>query len=52
MVCTDAVSQIHFSSLCCGICEPQCYTPTCASYVAICADDDMPICCGSWTNNF
>lgn len=37
-MCTDALSswkKFTFASLYCGVCEPQCYTPTCASYVAI-----------------
>jgi hypothetical protein len=37
-----AEKKLTFASLCCGVCEPQCYTPTCASYAVVCADDDMP----------
>ena len=38
MVYTDVLScwkkKITFASLCCGVCEPQCYTSTCAGYVS------------------
>jgi len=29
-----AKKKFAFASLYCGVCEPQCYTPTCASHVS------------------